>query len=138
MTPPKTSKHSPEVRAAAIAALLAGQSVSAVAKEYNLPKGTVSNWKNHGPVQGGSDAKRTQKATERIPIGELLNTLVEENLKALIAGARLTQDLTWLRTQGATEVGTLLGITCDKTVRMLEAMAKSRAEAEGESGNGAS
>ena len=133
MTSPKAPKHSPEVRAAAIAALLAGQSVNAVAKEYNLPKGTVSAWKTRRTADICDPSQKT--ATQKESIGELLNTLVEENLKALIAGARLTQDLTWLRTQGATEVGTLLGITCDKTVRMLEAMAKSRTEAESESGH---
>lgn len=43
--------YSEEVKAAAMASLLEGQSVSAVAKEYEIPKGTVSNWKRSA-VQG--------------------------------------------------------------------------------------
>ena len=37
--------HPPEKQAAVIAALLEGQSVKAVAEEYNIPRGTVSGWK---------------------------------------------------------------------------------------------
>lgn len=129
-------RYSPEIRAAASAALLAGQSVSAVAKEYKIPKGTVSSWRKR---RDGSGDFATQKAdatqSPSLPpsdpaIGDLLLTLLKENLKGLIAGAQLMQDLDWLRTQGATEVGTLLGITNDKTVRMLEALDRSATEAK--------
>lgn len=41
-------QYSPEVKAAVIAALLSGQSVSSVAEEYNIPKGTVKGWKSRG------------------------------------------------------------------------------------------
>lgn len=40
-----TRDYSAELRAAVMAALLAGQSVSSVAREYNIPKGTVAGWK---------------------------------------------------------------------------------------------
>jgi transposase-like protein len=41
-----------------VAALLEGQSVSSVAKEYDIPKGTVSNWKK--AVAEGVHEDRTQ------------------------------------------------------------------------------
>jgi transposase-like protein len=117
----KKPGHSPEVRAAVIAALMAGQSVSQVAKAYKLPKGTVSNWKNR--KADGVRADETQKA-DGSSIGDLLVQLVRENLKGLIAVSSLLQDAAWLRTQGAAEIGTLAGITHDKTTRMLEALAE--------------
>ena len=119
----KRASYSPETRAAALAALLAGQSVSAVAREYNLPKGTVSNWKKQG---AGVHAHRTQKAEgeegSKKSIGDLLITLLEANIEGLIAAAAVMKDEAWVRRQGATELGTFLGITHDKVVRMLEAM----------------
>lgn len=119
----KKKPHSPEVRAAVIAALMAGQSVSQVAKEYKLPKGTVSNWK-HRKTEGVRTSE-TQKGTSAI--GELLIDLVRENLKGLIEVSKLLQDSVWLRTQDAAEIGTLAGITHDKTTRMLEALGSSDA-----------
>ena len=40
-----TSPYNDDIRAPVMAALLDGQSVSSVAKQYGLPKGTVSDWK---------------------------------------------------------------------------------------------
>jgi transposase len=117
--------HGPDVKAAVIAALMAGQSVSQVAKQYALPKGTVSNWK-HRKAEGVRDdagtvsRDGTQKAGSSI--GDLLVELVRENLKGLIAVSKLLQDDAWLRKQDAAEIGTLAGITHDKTTRMLEAL----------------
>jgi hypothetical protein len=115
------SRYSPEVRAAAIAALLAGQSVSAVAKEYELPKGTVSHWKKQGSVPGGPK----KGADDSESISDLLLALLRANLRGLINGSRVMMDDKWLRQQGAVELGTFMGITHDKVVRMLEAMDRS-------------
>lgn len=117
--------YSPETRAAAVAALLAGQSVSAVAREYQLPKGTVSAWRQRAASKVADDA--TQKAADpgQPTIGDLLTTLVTENIKGLIAASAVMQDAEWVRRQGAAELGTFLGITHDKVVRMLEAMDRS-------------
>jgi hypothetical protein len=116
------SSRNPEVKAAVVAALLAGQSISQIAKQFKIPKGTVSNWKKR--MAQGVQENGTQNG-----IGDLLVELVRENLKGLMAGAALLQDPVWMRKQGAAEVGTFLGITHDKTMRMLEAMDRS---AEGE------
>lgn len=120
----KSPVHGPEVKAAVIAALLAGQSVSQVARQYKLPKGTVSNWKNRKAegVRESGETVPSSGTQKRESIGDLLVELVRENLKGLLAGARLLQDVEWLKQQDAAELGTLFGITHDKTVRMLEAM----------------
>lgn len=121
----RRAAHDPEIRAAAIAALLAGQSVSAVAKEYKLPKGTISNWKLRHAAKLSGDG--TQKDDDAESIGDLLVKLLRANIRGLISIAGVMQDKEWLRAQGAAEVGTLGGITHDKVVRMLEAMDRSSA-----------
>lgn len=121
------AEYSPETRAAAVAALLAGQSVSSVAEQYNIPKGTVSNWKNRGV---GVPNGETQKVADRKEgIGDLLVELLESNLKGLIAATRVLHDDAWLSAQSAAELGTFIGITHDKVIRMLEAMDRSAAPA---------
>lgn len=121
----KRAAHDPEVRAAAVAALLAGQSVSAVAKAYKLPKGTVSSWKKRTTV----DASATQKSDGK-SIGDLLLELLEANIRGLINATSVLRDPKWLREQGAAELGTFIGITHDKVVRMLEAMDRSAPPAD--------
>lgn len=111
--------HNPEIRAAVLAALLAGQSVSQVAKEYSLPRGTVSAWRKRAVANG---------ATQKESIGELLVQLVEKNIRGLISAADVLHDPEWIRKQNAAELGTFIGITHDKVVRMLEAMSNTGQE----------
>lgn len=114
--------YPPETKAAALAALLAGQSVSAVAREYQIPKGTVSNWKTRRAGVSDVPDAGTQKAES---IGDLLVTLLEQNIRGLIAASAVMQDPEWVKRQEASELGVFLGITHDKVVRMLEAMDRS-------------
>ncbi len=110
------SKYEPEVKAAVMAALLQGQSVSSLAKEYSIPKGTISNWKNHDGVQ----KNRTQKKQEEI--GELLIELLHTNLVTLRVQSEFFQTEKWLSKQDAAGVAVLHGVVTDKSVRLLEAM----------------
>lgn len=112
------AKYSEETKAAVMAALLTGQSVSSVARDYNLPKGTVSNWKR-GIGTGEGIKKRTQKS-ERI--GELLIDYLESNLTALKAQTVVFADHAWLRKQTAENAAVLHGVLTDKAVRLLEAL----------------
>lgn len=104
--------HEPEVRAAAMSALLAGQGVSEVAREYRLPESTVSRWK--------ADARREAGLTD--DIGELLLGYLRENLQSLRAQVVAFRDPAWLKEQRAGELGVLHGILCDKSIRLLEAL----------------
>lgn len=122
-TRPLRAEHSPETRAAVVAALLAGQSVSSVAREYNLPKGTVSAWKNRTETPGVAESA-TQKGSQ---IGDLLVELLETNIRGLINAASVLHNAAWLADQNAAELGTFIGITHDKVIRMLEAMDRASA-----------
>lgn len=107
-------RYSDAEKAAALAALLTGQSLDAVAAEYSIPRSTLDSWRNpRRPKQF-----ETQKNSR---IADLLIEYLETNLKALQAQAQLTADPDWLREQGAQEVGVLHGIMTDKAVRLLEA-----------------
>lgn len=120
------SKYSDETRAAVMTALLTGQSVSSIAKQYNIPKGTVSNWKR----SAGGTVKRTQK-TERI--GELLIGYLQSNLEALSAQAEQFKNHDWLRKQTASDAAVLHGVMTDKAIRLLEALSKSSEHATSDS-----
>jgi len=103
-----------------MAALLAGQSVCSVAKEYKIPKGTVSDWKR------GGRANPTQKGE----IGALLLELIQEQIKSAIVRVKLFGDESWLRKQEASQLGPLHGIDIDKAVRLLEAMSSGDDDAD--------
>lgn len=115
------TEYSPEAKAAVMAALLAGQSVSSVAREYQIPKGTVSRWNRdkHTAIVGGTP--RTDPKKERI--GELVLTYLEKSLEALIAQSEVFADPKWIRKQSASELAVLHGVGVDKVFRIAEALA---------------
>lgn len=105
-------------RAAVIAALMAGQRVDAVAKEYNVPRGTVRGWKS----RLADPAVKLASDNPESVLGQALYDYVAENLKTLRSQVEVFGDKSWLRKQGAQEMGVLHGILTDKAVRLLEAM----------------
>lgn len=112
-------EYSPEVKAAVMAALMTGQSVSSVAKEYSIPKGTVSGWKEVTESLGGSEGVATQK---RELIGDLLFEYLVANLKSIKLQVEHFGDKKWLERQSADALAVLHGVTVDKAVRLLEAL----------------
>lgn len=109
--------HNPETRAAAIAALLAGQSITEVARTYDLPEGTVKSWKRQG-INDPSPKKE---------IGDLVLEYLQENLITLRIQAEVFRDETWLKRQSAESAAVLHGVMTDKAVRLLEALSKNNA-----------
>ena len=115
----ETEKRSPkpysaDLKAAVMAALLSGQSIGQVARDYHLPKGTVSNWKNR--------PSSLKNGTQKSDIGDLVLKYLRTNLEALSAQAEMFKDRTWLSQQSASEVAVLHGVMTDKAIRLLEAM----------------
>lgn len=108
--------YTDETKAAVMAALLEGQSVSRVAQEYKIPEGTVRGWKSKAKEL--VDVPRQKKEA----VGDLLMELLTENLKSLVAISKAASDAEWLHKQSAAEVGTLFGIKHDKAVRLIEAL----------------
>jgi transposase-like protein len=119
--------HSDETKAAVMAALLAGQSIAAVAETYHIPEGTVKYW--------SANLDRTEyqpEPTTKKEIGELIIGYLSDLLITLRAQLKVYADEKWLRQQSASEVAVLHGVLADKGIRLLEALA---GDEEGETHN---
>lgn len=120
------ASYTDQTKAAAMAALLQGQSVSSVAKEYRLPKGTVSGWKRQAEREAsrpeGSEGVATTATQKSERIGALLMDYLEANLTALRAQVEAFSDPDWLARQNAADAAVLHGVMTDKAVRLLEAL----------------
>lgn len=104
-------------KAAVMAALLTGQSVSAIAKEYNIPTSTIRNWKVAVELEGAVDQE------QRYEIGDMLLDYLREILNALRLQAIHFGKATWLDTQSAADLAVLHGVSADKALRIIEALA---------------
>jgi transposase-like protein len=118
--------YTEEQRAAVMAALLTGQSINAVAREYRIPKGTVSRWNQEkGAILSGgpkdTDIKKAQ-------MGELLLDYLGEALRTLRKQVRAVGDENYIKQQPASEIAVLHGVIADKTIRLLEALAPDNGE----------
>ena len=107
-------QYSDTEKAAAMAALMAGQSLNSVAAEYQIPEATLRYWK------GRARAIPVDPQKENV-IGDLLIDYLEANLKALKSQAEVFTDKSWLSEQGASEAAILHGVMTDKAVRLIEA-----------------
>jgi transposase-like protein len=115
------SDYSDDVKAQALAALLAGQAPAQVAAAFGIPVGTLRSWKSRQRSSGGVATVATQK---RERIGELLLEYLEEGLTTLREQVKVFRDPTWLKNQSASEAAVLHGVIADKQVRLLEALAE--------------
>lgn len=111
-------QYDPETKAAVRAALLAGQSVSSVAAEYKIPRGTISTWRRN--VDSLYEVDQPQKRE----VGELLLEYLRANLQALKAQAEQFSDKAWLKEQDASDLAILHGVMTDKAVRLMEAFGR--------------
>jgi transposase-like protein len=111
--------YSEQTKAAVMAALLTGQSVSSVAKEYKIPAGTVKSWKSR---QLNGESVAVVATEKRLEVGELLLEYLRENLATLRIQVATFRDEKWLMKQNAADVAVLHGVLTDKAVRLIEAM----------------
>jgi transposase-like protein len=118
--------HSPETKAAVIAALLAGQGVNEVATRYKVDKAVVSRWRQALPAQ-----ELQQVATEK---KERLVDLIENHLKASLHGAAKiagqAHDDAWRSKQSAENLAVFYGVLSDKSIRLVEIAGRVFAENE--------
>ena len=111
-------RYTDEVKAAVMAALLAGQSISSVAKQYKIPEGTVKSW-SANRVRPDTVASSTAKRE----IGDLILKYLAQLLRTLEIQAKVFADEKWLSGQSASEAAVLHGVLADKGIRLLEALA---------------
>ena len=115
------NNYSKEIKAAVLAALLEGQSVTKVARDYDIPDGTIKSWKNRQEQGGVATAEIV--ATKKKEIATLVIELLEAQLET---GRRIVEaiDMEYIKKQDASEVAVLFGVINDKTFRMLEALGR--------------
>jgi transposase-like protein len=121
--------HPPEIKAAVMAALLAGQGVNEVAEKYDVPKQTVSDW-----AQNEIGQIRSKK-------GEVIAELTFGYLTAIISGltkqAEIVSTPEYINKQSAADVAVLHGVMADKGFRLLSAVptnARSGTDGNGNAG----
>jgi transposase-like protein len=111
--------YPPEMRAAVLAALLAGQSVNAVATAYHLSRATVKAWR---AAAGFAEHSATVSQEKGEDLGGLVTAYLQESLITLQAQAKHFRDPAWLGKQPAAELAVLHGVLADKTLRILTAI----------------
>ncbi len=106
-----------QIRDQVVAAVLAGLGVSEIARQYHLPKSTVSRIRNEVAPE-----RLEQVGTEhRARLDDLLLSALSDNLTAQSAIAKLASDQNYLRGYGPSAVAELYTALADKAVRLLEA-----------------
>lgn len=117
-------EYSDETKAAVMAALLAGQSVSQVANEYSIPRGTIANWSAKLHESELANVPNTKKEE----IGDLLIRYLRANLATLEKQVNVFSDADWLKKQNAADAAVLHGVLTDKAVRLLEALSNAASD----------
>jgi hypothetical protein len=121
------AQYAPEVKAACLAALLAGQGVGEVAAQYKVPEATLRSWKSRqAQAQPRGEAAATAPEDQRGLIGELLIGYLAELLRTLKAQLEVYGDKDWLKKQSASDAAVLHGVLADKGFRLLEAFEAAR------------
>ena len=115
-------------KAAVMAALLAGQAVNEVAKQYSVNPSTVRNWKNAQTLTDAIDQD------QRYEIGDMLLDYLREALNALRLQARHFGQTAWLDNQNAADLAVLHGVTADKALRIIEALTERSETEQGDQG----
>lgn len=137
---------SEEVKAAALADLLAGEQPAVVAQRYGINRGTVKSWKarlastdaSTAPLDASVDAVIRQPAVEdrQARIGALIIQLLEARLAAQIAIAEhVRTNGTWINEQTASDLASLDGHLHRTTVDVLDRLAGSRRLADDRDSN---
>ena len=117
-------RHSDEIRAQVMAALLAGQGVSEVAAQYNIDKSIVSRWK--GTISAEELQQLAIKKGQKIE--EALFGYLLSNLHALNEQAKVVSEREYIIKQPADSLAVLHGVMADKSIRLLEAVERARGD----------
>lgn len=110
-------RHSDELRAAVMGALLAGMNSEEVAKTYKLDSRLVRRWKQEIDRDKLAEVARKRE----YDFTGLLLECAKAGLESFQAICRTTQEASYIRSQPASELAILAGVQFDKGLRILEA-----------------
>lgn len=111
---PRGVAHSPELRAQVVAAIVAGESISQVARRFAIDKSLVSRWAADATVATPHVYARTREE-----LSALIYDAVSATLRSLIARAEATGRADWIAEQSAAELAQLAGTDWDRIIRMV-------------------
>lgn len=114
----KGKPHPPEVKAAVLADLATGESLSRVARKHEVSRTTVAMWRDSAQMDPSTAVVREKRAD----LGEQLYGYLEDSLAALRAQLAVFADPRWLQRQPAGDLAILHGVIADKTARLLAAV----------------
>jgi DNA-binding IclR family transcriptional regulator len=123
-------KTAPEVEAQIQAALLAGAKQADLARQFGMPRSTVTRIRmrmNEEQVVNGSAQRIIEASTN---LDERMAELLAENLSALIGIAKTTQDETYRKSQNAAALATLYEKIAATTLQILSAAAEANEHSE--------
>lgn len=99
---------------------MSGQGADVVAKEYQIPVGTLRGWQSK---QANGEQVAVVTDASKAEVGDLLLRYLRANLETLqLQQVNTFRDLAWLQKQDAQELAILHGVLTDKAIRLLEAM----------------
>lgn len=107
-----------EKKAVVLAALLQGQGVNEISRNYQIPIASVSRIKKLIPADR-LEQVGIQKADR---LADLIALNLEASFEARQNILKQTENADWLNKQSAAELATLYGVAADKEFRVLEAI----------------
>src|SRR4029453_4030284 len=111
--------HPPDLRAEAIAAVLAGASMAQVARHYGVSKGTLGTWlAQDESVRTVRTEQRTREQRLEF-VGGFVIDLVAEHAKTLTAELQAAARPEWLEKQSAAELAQLVVAQRDTFIRLF-------------------
>ncbi len=113
------ARHDAQVRANAVARVLAGQSPYDVAHALGVPRRTVAHWVAQVDRGAISHHLSVRRAAEARDFDGLLADSLADLLRALRAQARQARDPEWLAQQNARQLAALYEVTAETAFRLL-------------------
>jgi hypothetical protein len=112
--------HDDTIRAAAIADLMLGCTISEVSRKHAVDRKTVRAWKES--YAGDSPLPPAVPQQKQRDLGALVADYLATGLQALTAQARVAGDPQWIAKQPAGELAIFHGVLADKLVRILASL----------------
>jgi transposase-like protein len=114
------AEYSEQIKAQALAAMLAGQAPSDVARAFGIPVGTLHSWKSR---QRHGESLASLASDSRARIGVLLLDYLQAALETLGRHQVAFRNEEWIHKQSAAEIAVLHRETLAGAIRLLEGLA---------------
>ena len=112
-------EHPAELRAQAVAAVLAGGALAEVARRFGLSKTTLATWRDQELELRTIRTEQRSREERLDAVEDLLFDLVAAHAKTLTAELQFATRPEWLEKQSAAELAQLVGAQKETLIRLL-------------------